>query len=64
MTAWVYRKNLEIIDGIPVNPQANISTNIEFKPLDNNGTVAVVPDFSMASREVVPVVKLMLNRLG
>jgi hypothetical protein len=64
VTAWIYRKNLEVIDGIPVNPQANISTNVEFKPLDNNGTADVVPDFSMTSPEVVPVDKLMLNKLG
>ena len=64
VTAWIYRKNTVIIDGIPVNPQANISTNVEFKPLDNNGTADVVPDFSMESKEIVPVVKLMLNQLG
>lgn len=64
VTAWIYRRNVEIIDGIPVNPQANISTNVEFKPLDNNGTADVVPDFSMESKEIVPVVKLMLNQLG
>lgn len=44
---------------------ANISTNIEFKPLNADGSsCAVVPDFSMDSLEVVPVVKLMLNQLG
>lgn len=67
VTAWVYRRDQVYIDGVLVNPQANISTNIEFKPLDldNPKTAAdVVPDFSMESKEVVPVVKLMLNKLG
>jgi len=51
------------IDGIPVNPQANISTNIEFDPLGGSG-VAVVADFSMEAQEINPVVGLMLNQLG
>jgi hypothetical protein len=46
-----------------VNPQANVSTNIQFKP--RGGSQAdVVPDFSMTSLESDAVVSLMLNELG
>lgn len=65
VTAWIYRKDKITIDGIVVNPQANISTNVEFKPMDDSGSqAAVVPDFSMTSEETVPVISLMLNQLG
>ena len=64
VTAWVYRKDTITIDGVTVNPQANISTSVEFKPLGNDGTAAVVPDFSMTSEETVPVITRMLNDLG
>ena len=63
VTLWVYRRDQVTIDGVQVNPQANISTNIEFKPLGGS-QAAVVPDFSMESSEIVPVVRLMLNQLG
>jgi hypothetical protein len=63
VTVWVYRKDKIHIDNVLVNPQANISTNIEFKPLGGMNA-AVVPDFSMEAQEVTPVVDLMLNQLG
>jgi hypothetical protein len=49
-----------VIDGIRVSPEANISTEVQFKPLSSSGsTAAVGPDFSMESSEVMPVVRLM-----
>ena len=49
-----------MIDGVHVSPEANISTNIEFLPLDPHGTrVAAAPDFSMTSDEVMPVCATM-----
>jgi hypothetical protein len=51
------------IDGIRVSPEANISTGVEFKPLDHSGaTAAAAPDFSMTSQEVQPVIALMRRR--
>lgn len=64
VTVWVYRRNPIIIDGIRVNPQANISTNIEFKPTGSGTNADVVSDYSMTSSEINPVVNLMLNHLG
>lgn len=61
VTVWVYRPPVRI-DGVLVNPQANISTNIDFKPLGDS-KAAVVSDFSMTADEVDPVVNLMLNDL-
>jgi hypothetical protein len=56
VTAWIYRKDKITIDGIVVNPQANISANVEFKPMDDSSSqAAVVPDFSMTSEETVPL---------
>ncbi|HEY0792567.1 MAG TPA: DUF1259 domain-containing protein [Chthoniobacterales bacterium] len=63
VTVWVYRRDQVTIDGVRVNPQANISTNVEFKPLGGS-TAAVVADFSMENEDVDPVVELMLNHLG
>ncbi len=60
---WVYRRNRVIIDGVWVNPQANISTNIEFRSTGGSNA-DVVPDFSMTSHEVDRVVNLMLNGLN
>lgn len=61
VTVWVYRKNNVYINGIKVNPQTNISTNIEFKPIGGSDA-NVVPDFSMTAKEVNPVVNLMRNK--
>jgi Domain of Unknown Function (DUF1259) len=60
VTVTVPREDRIVIDGVRVSPEANISTTVEFKPLDSSGTRAdVAPDFSMTSREVQPVVALM-----
>lgn len=60
VTVEIDRTDTIIIDGIHVSPEANISTNVEFKPLSNTGSSAWAgPDFSMESSEVMPVVTLM-----
>jgi hypothetical protein len=63
VTVWVYRSDPIFINNIHVNPQANISTNIEFKPLGGS-TAAVVSDFAMTGPEVDRVVSKMLNGLN
>lgn len=63
VTVWVLRTDRIMIDGIQVNPQANVSTNIEFKPIGGNNA-QVVSDFSMNSYETNPVINLMLNHFG
>ena len=60
VTVTVDRTDRIVIDGIRVSPEANISTNVEFKPVNSAGTrAAAAPDFSMKSSEVMPVVSLM-----
>jgi hypothetical protein len=60
VTVSVSRSDEIVIDGIRVSPEANISTEIQFKPLSSTGSSAAVgPDFSQTSSEVEPVVSLM-----
>jgi hypothetical protein len=60
VTVTVLRKDRVRIHGVRVSPEANISTMVEFKPLDGSGTrAAAAPDFSMTGHEVQPVVALM-----
>ena len=60
VTITINRKDRIVIDDVHVSPEANISTNVEFLPLDDRGmSVAVAPDFSMTSDEVDPVCKTM-----
>jgi hypothetical protein len=61
VTAWVYRSDTVIVDNVKVNPQANISTNINFKPGEGSQADVVV-DFSMTAERIDTVVNLMLNR--
>jgi hypothetical protein len=64
VTVTVDRTDRILIDDVHVSPEANISSNVEFKPLSSSGAhVAAGPDFSMKSSEVMPVVALM-RRLG
>jgi hypothetical protein len=64
VTVTVPRRHGVVIDGVHVDPDTNIETNIQFRPLDSSGsTAAVVPDFSMDADEVMPVTALM-RRLG
>jgi hypothetical protein len=62
VTVDVSRRHSVRLDGVIARPETGISTSIEFKPLGGSQAV-VVPDFSMTSDEVVPVVELMLNDL-
>ncbi len=60
VTVAIDRSDTIVIDGIRVSPEANISTNVQFKPLSSSGSNAAVgPDFSMEASEVMPVVSLM-----
>jgi hypothetical protein len=60
VTITVNRSDRIVVDGVQASPEANISTNIEFLPLDDAGTrVAAAPDFSMTAREVGPVCRAM-----
>ncbi len=64
VTVTIDRTDRIVIDGIHVSPQANISTEVQFKPLSSSrSSAAVGPDFSMTSSEVMPVVSVM-RRLG
>ena len=63
VTVEIDRSDTIVIDGIHVSPEANISTNVEFKPVSNSGSSAWAgPDFSMKSSEVMPVVTLMRHQ--
>jgi hypothetical protein len=60
VTVVIDRKDKIVIDGVLVSPEANISTNVPFKPTDKAGhTAAAAPDFSMKTSEVQPVISLM-----
>jgi hypothetical protein len=60
VTITVSRKGPIVIDRVQISPEANISTNIQFLPLDTTGTkVAAAPDFSMTADEVDPVCRAM-----
>jgi hypothetical protein len=60
VTVTVSRKGRIVIDGVHASPEANISTNIMFRPLDAQGkTAAAAPDFSMTAHEIRHVVPVM-----
>jgi hypothetical protein len=61
VTVDVSRKDKTVIDGVLVSPEANISTNIEFKPMPAAGSngAAGAPDFSLLTSEVMPVTRVM-----
>jgi hypothetical protein len=60
VTVDISRKGRIVIDGVEVNPDANLSTNVQFKPLGKGGNgAAAAPDFSFTSSEVTPVVSMM-----
>jgi hypothetical protein len=60
VTVSVSRSDRIIIDDVQVSPEANISTSIEFLPLDMQAArAAVAPDFSMTAAEVGPVCRRM-----
>jgi uncharacterized protein DUF1259 len=60
VTVSVERADTIVIDGIRVSPEANIFTEVQFKPLASSGAHAAVgPDFAMKAAEIMPVVQLM-----
>ena len=70
VTVTVPRTDRVLLAGVQVSPYCGISTTIAFKPTESRAistdskptasTAWVVPDFSMTSAEVTPVVKRML----
>jgi hypothetical protein len=58
VTLEVSRAHGVRLDGIPVRPQMNLATSIQFQPLASGRAVAI-PDFSMAADEVQPVLAVM-----
>jgi hypothetical protein len=61
VTVTVLRKGRYMLGGVPVSPETNISTNVEFKPLGGS-RAAAVPDFSMTEAETQPVMRTMRAR--
>ena len=60
VTVTVERADTIVIDGIQVSPEANIFTEVQFKPLSSAGAYAAAgPDFAMKASEVSPVVRVM-----
>lgn len=60
VTVTVERSDRIVIDHVRVSPEANIFTEVQFKPLSSTGSHAAVgPDFAMEASEVVPVVRVM-----
>jgi Domain of Unknown Function (DUF1259) len=60
VTVDVDRTDEIVIEGVLVNPAVNISTNIQFAPLNSSGSnAAAAPDFSMTTEEVMPVTEIM-----
>lgn len=60
VTVSISRRDRIVIGGVKASPDANISTDVEFKPLASSGASAAAgPDFSMTGTEVQPVVSLM-----
>lgn len=59
VTVTVSRKGKIIIGGIKASPEANISSNVQFKPGGSGANAAVAPDFSMTAPEITPVIGTM-----
>ncbi|MEA2128938.1 MAG: hypothetical protein QOJ85_1829, partial [Solirubrobacteraceae bacterium] len=59
VTVTVNRSDRIVVGGVEVSPEANISTNIAFLPLDGGTRAAAAPDFSMTAAEVDPVCRRM-----
>jgi hypothetical protein len=60
VTVDISRKGRIVIDGVEVNPDANLSTNVQFKPQGQGANGAAAgPDFSLTSSEVTPVIGAM-----
>jgi len=62
VSVTVPRTDSIVLGAVELRPEAGVSTTIEFKPTGADADeAAVVPDFSMTSEEVNPVVKTMLT---
>lgn len=60
VTVTISRSDRIVIDDVLVSPEANVSTNVSFLPLDGHrGLVAAAPDFSMRADEIGPVCRTM-----
>jgi len=60
VTVDVSRTDQIVIGDVIASPDANIFTEVMFKPLSSSGSMAAVgPDFSMTAEEVMRVVPLM-----
>lgn len=60
VTISISRSDRIVIGDVQVSPEANISTNVEFLPLDAKGTkAAAASDFPMTAAEVGPVCRRM-----
>lgn len=62
VTVSVSRKDRIVLGGHRVSPDLGVSTSVQFLPLAGRGQAAVVPDFSMTSAEVNPVVHTMRSQ--
>jgi hypothetical protein len=63
VTVVVPRTDEIVIGDVVVSAEANISTNVEFLPLDAGASrAAVAPDFSMTAGEITPVMKAMRSQ--
>ena len=64
VTVGVPRKETIRLGGVVIDPDLNVATTVQVKPLNSSGSKAAVgPDFSMTADEVVPVTRLM-RKLG
>jgi hypothetical protein len=58
VTVTVPRTDEIRLGGVEIKPELNVSTSVQFEPLDG-GRAAVVPDFSMTANEINPVTATM-----
>ncbi len=57
------RRNQMVLNGWNVSPYLHVAANCRFQPLNQQGSVvAVAPDFSMTTREVMPVMSAMRSQ--
>jgi hypothetical protein len=63
VTVFVARRNRIYIDGVHVQPETNIATNVSFQPLDAAGThAAAAPDFALEANEIDNLMRVMRAR--
>jgi len=60
VTVSINRRDRILLGDVHISPEANVSTTVEFLPLDATGArVAAAPDFSMTVDEIGPVCRTM-----